>query len=218
MSSSATNDNGDLIITSNSLKSQKINYFFGIKSNGKPYFDNNYTKIFNLNESHDRWESSAIFIGNHSFLIFSEKNIELFNFKSNFNKCYTTQEFLKESFTSKRNSIIKVNDNLNNYIFCYVNNNIFTLKKIELSDENLSNLSEKKSYSMEILDKARMISCFLTDDSYVICLYQNKSKKNQIAIFDIDLNLKNISDINYTKVDDDYDLAYAECIHLKENI
>ena len=218
MSSSATNENGDLIITSSSLRSQNINYFFGIKSNGKPYFDNNYIKIFNLNESHERWESNAILIGNNSFLTFSEKNLEVFNFNSNSYKFLTPQEFLKEGFTSKRNSIIKVNDNSNNYIFCYVNNNNFTLKKFNLSDENLINLSEKQIFSMEILNQTRMISCFLTDDNYIICLYKDESKKNQIAIFDIDLNLKNISDINYTKVDDYYDLVYAECIHLKENV
>lgn len=218
MSTSAISDNGDLIITSSKIGSQNINYFFGIKSNGKPYFDNNYTKIFSLNESIERWESNAIFIGNNSFLTFSIKSIEVFNFKSNFFKSFTPQEFLKESFTSKRNSIIKVNDNSNNYIFCYVNNNNFTLKKFELSDENLNNLTEKQFFSMEILNQTIMISCFLTDDSYVICLYKSILKKNQIAIFDIDLNLKNISDINCATQDYIDELLYAECIHLKKNV
>lgn len=218
MSTSAEDDNGNLIITSSNIRSQSINYFYGIKANGKPYFDNNYLKIFNLNESHERWESNAIFIGNNSFLAFSEKNIEVFNFKSNFYKSITPQEFLKESFTSKRNSIIKINDNSNNYIFCYVNNNNFTLKKYLLSDENLNNYSEIKNASMESLNQTKMISCFLTDNNYVICLYKNESKKNQIAIFDIDLNFININDINHNKSDDLNENLYAECIHLKENV
>ena len=217
MSSSAINDNGDLIITSSPLASQSKNYFYGIKSNGKPYFENNYLKIINSN-TYERYESTSIFIGNNSFLTFRPYSIEVFNFEANFYKSILTQNFLNESPTSKRNSIIKVNDNSNNYIFCYVNNTNFTLKKYNLSDENMTNYSLIKNFSIESGNQTKMVSCFLTDNNYIICLYKNKTKKNQISIFDIDLNLININDINYTKDDENYENSYAECIHLKEKV
>ena len=217
MTSSAINNKGDLIITSTPLRCEKKKYFYGRKKNGQPFFNDSFFMVRDIEPCHERWESSSFFI-NNSFISFSQNNIEIFNFNNNFYKNINKTQLFGEKIDSKRNSIIILNDNPKNYIFCYLSQDNLYLTKIFISDEYFTNYEVKNSTYSLSYNQSNMISCFATNDKYIICLYKNPNKKYEIIVFNDNLDFIGINAINYSYVKGDYEYVYGECIHFKNNI
>ena len=128
----AVNSKGDIIIEY-SIEGSRL--FYGIKKNGKGFFNGKYIKKLQLNNK-VRYESQNIFISlnnnndnNIEYLLNFGANdtaVELFNFEENIDQNYiikTPNEVLGNSIFSYVNSLIELNNNnIKEYLLIYIYN------------------------------------------------------------------------------------------------
>ena len=175
----ATNSNRDMIIEITSYNDCSRRMFYGIKSDGRPFYntiDTEKETYFYSIESElqhgNRYEAENFILANNmgkEFLINIAKdqsNIELYNFNEN---TFNQINLLGIQMDSLRGTTLNYILNNKKYIiFCFTKDNSIYLKTLYFSDTGLT----KGSISFEKSENCgKSISCFLTDSKYIICIY-----------------------------------------------
>ena len=210
------NEKGDMIIDVSAFPVTQERKFFGLKKNGRFYFNdtNNketpfYTKIVDHTEG--RLEGESFFIkmtsNNNNFhgkeLLFGiSKNedynpvyyTEVYNLnEKNMTKYLTNDIFgnLISNCFSISEMPNQLNSNYYYYIFSYIvfisDSCYFNIKKIYFSFELDKGCESISKEYMEVAYQ-RIVSCFFTEKSLYICFYLNINKKLRIKVYDSDFS------------------------------
>ena len=227
--------NGDLLIESSSFPEENKRLFYGLKKNGREFFNDTKTltktPYCSINTSLSRYEAFIFSIklngeeDNKEYLISvpkdDDKNLELYDFYQNIVYEEATQTFFDSQVFTFDSNAIKINSKDNYYILgiCGRNwdpseNNYFYLIKFLFTSKDLNSnnpiISKTRTYS----SKARIVSCFEIESNYIICFYQNELLHYVIGVYDQDLNNKiSLSFVVGSSSIDDY----FKAIHFRGN-
>ena len=225
----AVNSKGDIIIEY-SIEGSRL--FYGIKKNGKGFFNGEYIKKLQLNNK-VRYESENIFISlnnnndnNIEYLLNFGANdtaVELFNFEENIDQNYiikTPNEVLGNSIFSYVNSLIELNNNnIKEYLLIYIYDQNYFLKKLSFSSFNLDNIVIKEvqtSPSTTNVNENRMVNGIVFNENYILVLFIS-GDKYFCNIFDFELNLKSDFALDIIEKFEDGFGLFAKAINLQEN-
>jgi len=227
---SALKTNGDMVIEY-SYDNKRL--FFGLKSNGNFYFQDNMgkglpTKFFEFSESnYNRLESRNIFINlnsssNNREYLFSigtssestQTIAELYNLDIFDVKGKPTTEILSHNIISNTFSLYQIH-NTNNYLLTYLTSSSCYLKLFSFSDFSLDNIIIKSIEEGTINNSFKNINSFQMNDK-IILLY----------FFSYYLKM-NIYELSLTKITKEIEIEYIasmasnQCffkgIHLEED-
>ena len=243
----ALSSDNNLFLQSTAYPSKKENYFFGIKSNGRPYFitqkgltevillsypDASYNAryngefiniITNVNNNINDKKEYLMSIGK------GEHDCEFFNLDNYEVSVYTTLDMTKYNIRSKRFSLLHLSENnQNSYVFAFIgnlednnNNNFLVLQKYQFvlnSTMNRVEYSREDCIKKDNLDKNNI--------KYIISCYQ--TEKQIIVCFYYNSNLyytATLFDSNLIELNSfDFEQPstqqhlYFECIHLKKEV
>ena len=235
----------DMIIDTESFPITNIRKFYGIKKNGREYFnDSSGNTTFNFCMEFDyqigrlegesiiiKMKSTNLNINGKEFLLGISKSVssgyktELYNLKENYSYNYITSELFVELSGNIFSLIADPlnSDNEFNYFISYIgyttNTYIYKLyiKKISffLNYDSNNGTNRVDMYDTDSIPQ-KIISCFLTDNYFYICFYINKELKLTILVFDpIDKSDKKHEIHSFTQ---EYDKRFYKGIHLKEEI
>ena len=227
-----------LHITSSNNNNDINNYFFGLKSNGRPYFNinGNYSTIINIFSEKPRQNGEIINlkVNNNEekeFLMSIGKdnyNAEIFDFETYNATTFSTSKDLTEyGIISKEFAILKFIEN-NNYYYILS----FSMKNNSINNDGYFNVFQKYNFiynsnnnkieyniSNNILKatskKIFISSCYITNDKLIVCFYFHINNNYTATIFDTNLKEKNTFDFGQPSYKDD---IFFKCIHLKDEI
>ena len=238
--------NGDLILLSSSNPGSLKRYFYGIKKNGREFFND--TSFYNTlevsidtdQESDDynnyRFEAE-IFIAkinngtnkDKEYLISIPKGkqfIELYIFEEKRIYRIKSITFLEQEVTNIRGAAFSFDLNNSKYAFLAYKStsNIIIFKKLcfnslEISKENTEIKTVSKSINI-----VPSLSCYITKLKYIICsshkqgvsISQYSANSVEIIVLDKNLEEKCTKTISFIH-NDDLD-SFIKCIHLKDEV
>ena len=244
----ASYSNGDMIIETTACPGNSSRMFYGLKYNGRKFFkksDSQRTNFYLIeaneqpgNTNKYKYESE-IFIATINDLNSNKKDeyivsvskstqyTELYIFDQNLINQIQTKDLFDYEMTSLRfASFSYINNNINYTIIGFTTTinsaNYIFVKRLSFSSNELNRgIVENKNYNKDN-NYGNSISCFITDQKFIICTYlcPPERLKNRICIIALDqsLNEKKIiyisEDLNI-KINDKAD-SFLKCIHLKE--
>ena len=228
--------NGDLIILIEDDTGSNFRYFFGIKTNGRPFFNDSNeetfyysitTQIYSNNQGHDRQVCMAKINTNQEEYIINiqkERNnyVELFDFKNDKTYKKITSELLGNPLYNYRGSCFNIKQENNEYYFLlaslmYVSRpkthreNIFylILQKLKFNTkESIENDSDCLiKNSTELEGYSDIISCFETNSKIIVCFYLYYEKGTGDKYYGIASFDENLTEKNITdKIPATYDV------------
>ena len=227
----AVNSKGDVIIE---YSDNDLRLFYGIKKNGKGFFNGEYIKKLQLNNN-VRYESENIFISlknsdndDIQYLLNFGANdtaVELFNFEGNIGQSEnyiikTPNEVLGNSIFSYVNSLLEFNNNNNikEYLLIYIYEQNYILKKLSFSGFNLNNIvinEVQTSPSTSNVNENRMVNGIVFNENYILVLFIS-GDKYFCNIFDLKLILKSNFALDIIEKFEDGFGLFAKAINLKE--
>ena len=249
---SATNSNGDIILLISSNPPSCVRKFYGLKNNGRFYFNNKGFESqffsFNINgEENDdqrKYEGEILFIelsnnnnniNNKEYLLSIAKweaYTELFDFTEGDYNFMKSSEFFQSYIYSLKNSFFKLNqkdDGINYYIFASITKPInepfgdqfyFYIKKFSFSKKKIA----ENGYTINSNNyiegpKGKIISCFESNKSFILCFFQNKNYNFVAIIYDQNLNQlsSEIIILSGNSIDQNENI-FIKCIHYREEI
>ena len=229
----AVNSKGDMIIEY-SIEGSRL--FYGIKKNGKGFFNGEYIKKIELGDNNKvRYESQNIFISlnnnddnNIEYLLnfgANETFVELINIEGDIDQSENyiikkTKEVLGNSIFSYVNSLIELNNNnVKEYLLIYIYDQNYFLKKLSFSGFNLDNI---EIYDVGInpstsdVNGNRMVNGIVFNENYILVLFIS-GDKYYFNVFEFNLDLKfSILLDTIEQFENDIGL-FAKAIYLKEN-
>ena len=231
----ATYSNGDMIVETTAYPGNKYRYFYGLKPNGLPLFDNSYHYIIDANyERNEAVNFVAIindtqYLGQEYLVSFSKgsKYSELFMFDSDNTIIQKkSSDVFGSEATNFRGSVTKcILDDKIYYVFSFMTTEGLALKRFRFKKPDLSfGPAEKKSFSKEG-SYGGAISCFVTEESkYTLCAYiqtnvngyQGNNYFGQLAL-GTDFTEKN-STIYYEYTVSPNPNSFVKSIHLKGEV
>ena len=226
----AVNSKGDVIIE---YSDNDLRLFYGIKKNGKGFFNGEYIKKLQLNNN-VRYESENIFISlknsNNDDIQYllnfgaNDTAVELFNFEGNIGQSEnyiikTPNEVLGNSIFSYVNSLLEFNNNnIKEYLLIYIYEQNYILKKLSFSGFNLNNIvinEVQTSPSTSNVNENRMVNGIVFNENYILVLFIS-GDKYFCNIFDFELILKSNFALDIIEKFEDGFGLFAKAINLKE--
>ena len=202
----ATNINGDMIVLTTAYPSPNNRSFFGIKKNGRYFFENELSYFYSKDFSEIRCEGESLFIqisnANNDnnkkeyFFTFGKSNIaELYNFEDYNNTIIPSGNIFEEFIHSFRNSFIKLSCPQDNdkyyYLITGITNTNFYIKKCFFIIDGNNDLIVSCNSTIIILNTfVEMNSCVTTDNHIIICFIYDENKL-MFYIYDEQLNKLN---------------------------
>ena len=231
----ASYSNGDMILSiSSSSDNNKLRIFFGIRKNGRPFFQNgdSYLNYIEVEENKFESETFIIKLSNNEYLLNVGKestNVEIFDFQSDNVYKRNLYNFLSYDYYnvySLRNAVVPLYSNSNNYyyLFGFTIKDNMSNKKFIVQQHKFSSLSKFASqqkpqksnlYSDSAYNEKTGISCYKAENQLVVCFCLTK-KSYDIIIYDSNLDEKKIYSHNLIEVSNA--IPFYKCIHLKGNI
>ena len=237
----ASYSNGDMVFETTAYPESYRRLFFGIKSNGRPFFNNgNY--FFSIEaKDNQKFESDAIVIKlsgtgaskKEYFLSIGNKgsNAEIYDFDNNSIIKKLIANFAGFNYVSSfRNLAIPflTSNNDTYYLFGFTATQQpeisykFTFQKHKFNFaqinyfQNTETLINKREIDFPFCEKTGA-SCFQTENKIIVCFYLNSNEYNIIRY---DEDLSQIQDINKFENNNNAQNQnpYYKCIHLKEEI
>ena len=229
----ATFPNGDMVVESTAIPDNlEQRVFYGIKRNGEPLFSNGeYHSIIKISgetkSNNARYEAEIfnITIDNKDYLfsigLGSNEYAELYDL----NKSETISKVLSTTFVDnsdisnvRGSSTSFISSGQNYIIFPFLGDDTkLVIKRLYFSSTSLSNNPIDKSYS--VTSKGNSVSCFITINKFVLCLFLQKSSLWQYYYIGIyNENLVKIKEIKTDYYTTDLTLKYyiySKCIHLE---
>ena len=222
----ATTGDGDLICISNAYEKTK-KYFYGLKSNGRPYFkENNIETSFNEIDTGTQRNEGNIYAlklngGDKEYVVAfgaNEAYFELYDFDDN-NKVYKevgTTFFQTGYNTFKYGSIFKLTNDINYYIISFIAQiPIYQTKSFYLIRYLFNNLDiayNKPTTLVKNIDAGNSLysSCFESENKYIFCFFLDSSNKYAIKVYDYNLQILAESSITSTYYTD---TTFYKCVH-----
>ena len=200
-----TTPKGDLVCLSSFFETNTKKYFYGIKSNGRPYFNkNNIETSFNEIDVHITGNEGNIYgiqlkDDDKEYIVSfgsNEAYFEIYDFDDN-NKVYK-QAGTSFFGTGYNNfyyaSMLKLNNDVNYYILGYIaqdssTSRNFYLMKVLFNNLNIGTTNNPTKTSINLPSAVTVSSsCFLSENDYIICFYLDNSNKYKITAFNEDLD------------------------------
>ena len=226
----ATTPKGNLICISSYYSSSTINYFYGLKKNGRSYFSKNgeETSFESINSNKARNEGNIYAINlngedDKEYIITFGKNeafFELYNFEDNHKIYYANETDLFDIGYNyfQYASIFKLK-NSNYYIIAFVAptkqfSQTFFIKKLLFTNLDISNHSPIVKTASSTSTFIMTCSCFESNNNLIICFYLEQSNVLKIIAYDDEFNQNAITSINsatYANSD------FYKCIHFFGN-
>ena len=233
-----TYSNGDLVVETSSSEANPKRMFYGIKNNGRAFFEKNKetTNYYSIevnsqqgNAGNGRYNSEICVVtinggddDGKEYLVSIGKSpgyIELYDFTNN--KIYqkSSVSFLGNENDSIRGStFIFISNGIYYSVFCYFSQNIgyYYLNKYEFSSININKSvpTYKYYYNMNVFSKS--ISCFVTDSNIFICFYTYINgfgyKYGYIKLWNENFEVLGGMDIGYVYSEEE---TYMQCIYYK---
>ena len=234
----------ELFLQTTAYPSTSNNYFFGIKSNGRPYFTISDEEVFVISFSYENSSFRTRYNGEFISIIVEDKinnreylmsvgkddnNVEIFDFEKDKIFVYSTKEMTKYNIRSKKFVLFNFidNNNKNSYIFGFIGKSIdddkfyYVLQKYDFfHNSTIDKIDYKKTEYIKIenLDNNHLkyiLSCFQTEKRLIVCFYYNSSKNYTATLYDSNLN--ELNSFDFTQPSEDQNLFF-KCIHLKNEI
>ena len=223
----ATTPKGDLLCISSSFDGTTKKYFYGIKSNGRPYFNNNNIETcFNEIDNQIRKNEGVIYgiqlkDGDKEYIVSfgaNEAYFEIYDFDDN-NKIYKqlgTNFFGTEYNNFNYASIFKLNNEINYYIISFIAQDTGNVKKFYIMKFLFNNLNIG-TYNNPIKESIKLpsavaisSSCFLSENDYIICFYIDTSNNYKIISYSQDL-----TSLGSTSISSSYssENVFYKCAH-----
>ena len=226
---------GDMVIATTKAPKSSVRAFYGLKKNGRPYFQDkttkketpNYTKDTNLPNGQYQIESAIIKSnadndkGTEYFFTFSkaEGYAEILDYKNDIIYSLELSTFTGFSVLTYRPAIISLESNNNEYSYMIAflegNNKRVYFQKYIFS--SINNLQGKESATSFVTDGYGLeISCYKTTSEIIFCFFL-VTGGNQFKIYKIEKNLNNQLISSYPS-NINTDKLFTKCIHLKEDV
>ena len=214
---------GDMIVLYSESEGQN-RLFYGIKKNGKGFFDGNYIK--KMTTSNKRYESKNIFISfnnsndNVQYLFGFSGYVgvtEIFDLEDLVNYAEQTQDVLGIEVYSRVNSLLELNNEAKEYVLIYIADQNYYLHKVAFYDVNLDNITINKVNTYPISSNKtdnRMVNGIILNEECILIFFISEDKF-YLNFFNFDLILKD----NYaldTIEKYGFDGIFAKCFNLKE--
>ena len=233
----ATYSNGDMIIATTKITSSvEERIFYGLKSNGRPFFNSlpnseTYFCSIQVNEPSSNY-IAEIFVGiidnkEKLFSIAQNNNYaEIYDFNNKEIENKMISELSSNQMNGLKGTILNYIHNDKNFIvFCFTQSNHIILK-------SLSYLSDSASSEVQIsfdLDDdnyiGNSISCFSTSQQQIFCIYLCKNYGDSVyygCIVVLKVNVHDVYDINKIKyINDNICIeqnSFLKSIYFKINI
>ena len=230
----ASYSNGDMILSiSSSSDNNKLRIFFGIRKNGRPFFQNgdSYLNYIEVEENKFESETFIIKLSNNEYLLNVGKestNVEIFDFQSDNVYKRNLYNFLSYDYYnvySLRNAVVPLYSNSNNYylfgltIKDNISNKKFIVEKHKFESLRKFGSQQKPQksnlYSDSAYNEKTGISCYQAENQLIVCFCLT-TKSYDIIIYDSNLDEKKIYSNNLIEVSNA--IPFYKCIHLKGNI
>ena len=218
----ASNLNGDMIVLINSLSTIKKRYFFGIKKNGRFFFENELSYFYSKDSSSYRYEGESLFIQLSNNNDTNEKDyfftygisliVEFYNFDGYNNTLIKIQiNNIFGDFISFRNSFFKLSSSeeqdkhyylLTGMTTIYLSSYVLIKKCFFYINNNdlVVSCNTTRIYSKS---DAKINSCLETDNHTIVCFIYSQDNKLVYYIFDQyfnKLNSDNTINLNYVSI------------------
>ena len=240
----AITSKNELILQTTPYPSTSDNYFFGLNSNGRPYFTISGEEVLVISLSYEssshktRYHGEFINIivednnNNREYLMSvgkDENNVEIFNFENDEIFIYSTKVMTKFYIYSKKFALLHFidNNNKNSYILAFIgksideDKNYYVLQKYEFyHNTTIDKIDYKKTEYIKIenLDNYNLkyiVSCFKTVKRLIVCFYYNSNLYYTATLYDSNLNELNSFDLAQPSQEQN---LFFKCIHLKSEI
>ena len=233
-----SNKNGDMFIETSPVSSAQNRNFYGLKTNGRPYFQNIELPFYALEElsvglKRDYSELFNIVLSNNEEYLMSisiDGYVEIYDFDNNQRKYIKTSDFVQEGTTypSIYNHGFTYEYENNYYIifpfYTHTVNSVFgegdylyfqryRFDSIDITDSNSYEKSESGFYLNSL--QGQIVSCF-NSDSYIFCFFQHYDFSLVVNLYDYYLNYLGYFNSICTDIDDLY--SFFKGIHLKNDI
>ena len=221
---------------------QNKRIFYGLKRNGRPLFKDSYFtflffKVNGFPKKESKYESESLVVkesgnSNNEYLMSFSKSdsfVEIYNFTKGEIYKKHLNDFVEYEIISYRHAFISLFSNDSNYFYLlgFINNDrqFIIQKHLFNSLENIENEYTKnntitidnikaKGNSFVILYESGL-SCFQTENHFIICFFLNENSNYLITAFTE--NLRKITDLSlYRKIEGIN--SFYKCLHLKGEI
>lgn len=227
-----TTENGDVIASSTRYEEPNTSkYYYGLKKNGRPYFNNNgeESSIKKIESDTIRYEGNIFGIklkgnnNNKEYIIgfgIYEAYFELYDFDNNMIYKKPGTNFFNTYYNYFHSAaILKIEGKDNYYIIGIIekneNNYYFNLMKLQFTSPDITTYSPiLKKIKFECYN-SKIVSCFETESKNIICFFRDKSNKYVISVFDQELNSLLNSTLLEIKYYIDGDDIFLKCVHFK---
>ena len=237
---------GDMIVETTAIPGSSKRKFYGIKSDGGPFFNNQeYNITIEVSGQHqpnnERYEGEIFIahIGDREYLLSVPKGenrfAELYDFDNmRVESQVSVTTFLRANkiLNSRSSAINFMKGNINYVLFSFIdyfdNSNQFSLKLLKFSSTDIKNSNPvQKNYTLTN-SIGISVSCFVTDSNCILCLYLTKRLTVEIVDYFtgyIKIGIYNSVLTQITEKDTDYIMVqnsekinfFLKCIHLEGN-
>ena len=233
--------NGDMIIETTSSPANRRRLFYGLKQNGRIFFEKNNSNYFSMeveeqltNEGNGRNEAEVFIakINNKEervkeYLVSVgkwEEYTELYDFEENKIYQISTNLLLGRKVDNLGTSYNYILDNNNIVLFGYLASesesyylylNLFNFTSKDIENEKI--ISDK-NYKVEEKSYGETTSCFITKLKYIICFYLSEyGSYLKPTIIALDENLNFLKKFSFTQ-NIIYESYFFKCIHLEDEV
>ena len=237
--------NGDLVVQTTSCPCSSKRMFYGIKSNGRAFFNNitdsKKTYFYSIeakdqpsNTGSCKYEGESFIAkindgankGKEYVVNFSKTSqyTELYLFDENDSNQIPSSELFGTQVGSQRSSTFNfIIDNINYTLISYVitvdNKNYIYFKKLNFFSNIFAGGNPSISSSKKEDNLGNSVSCFVTEQKYIICIYLCKvSSKTSICLVSLDQNFVEKKRIYYSDNVNTDASSFLKCIHLKKEV
>ena len=235
----ATSEKNNLFLLSSGYPASKIRHLYILNHQGYGYLDNNNPMLImqtNENDALGRFESEIFTFkllnsnDDKEYLISvskSEQYLEVYDIDNNniyYDTVATVFGSLKNVFTVvgvhlKLKSAEAQNKNiyLIGLLACEYANSIeygyFYLKKVSFTSINIKD--NKPSYSTQKTEssQSKIVSCYETNNYYIVCFFQNKLFEYTVIVYDSNLEEKKQAKISLGYYGEGYQEWFFKCVH-----
>ena len=217
----ANYSNGDLVVETTSLPGSSKRMFYGIKKDGREFFNANdpnkktyyysieakdqirnnnnqrlEAEIFmaTINEGENKGKQYLVSIGiNNSYT-------ELYDFDHDIIYQNQTSTFLSRQMNNIRGTVINYQlNNINYVLFGYINSyeHNFYINKLKFNEIDIGTSNPNLNYFNNSNTVGKTLSCFMTDLKYIMCFYANFTNYNYTYNYYYNYSYNNNYNYNY---------------------
>ena len=225
-----TTSNGNLVLLTSGWVDQHNGkrLFYILKKDGKGYFinENDETPFYlveNLLDIKNNGNFYSIKLNNtnedkeYIISISSNNNLDIYDFNGRIYYSKSLNELYSRDYYYQDISTFVESEK--NYFFGFIGKNedkySFIINKLNFNSTDMNNISPIISYNNYKSSNSRIVSCYKTEQKYIICFYQNENYIYEIIVFNENLDLITNDGIYQEKKRDNY---FFKCVHFFKEV